>query len=350
MKTIGIDVSMRSLSVAAVCSVDRMNDKITGTKTFPNDKEGIQKLAEWGRAKSPEPDTIYIMEATGTYYEQAADILHKTGLWVVVELPNKIKNYAKSLNIKTKTDDVDAKIIGRYALHNKTRRWEPMTSEMAAMRTYSRQILSLTDERTRCKNQLHALGHSTYAPQRLIDDLAERIERLTGYIETYQRELMELANKDSGFAKRVRNVATLKGVSELTVISILCETNGFSVCSNMRQAVSYAGLDVSLYQSGTIRARGRISKKGNARIRRLLFMPAICASHRGFGRFKNLYARVVNKEPNHKMIATIAVERKLYTMIYTLWKKNEPFAENDALDKLQAIDSEKAQTGCKITK
>lgn len=350
MKTIGIDVSKKSLSVAAVISIDQFNDKVLGTKKFTNDENGIKQLIDWAKKKAPENDTRYVMEATGTYYELAADELYQAGLNVVVELPNKIKNYSKSLNIKTKTDEVDAKVIAMYALHNKTREWKPMSKYMSEMRAYSRQILAMKDDLTRYKNQLHAMNHSAHTPEVLKEDLAKRIEQVEKDIETYQHDLLNLAAKDDTFMKKVRKITTMKGVRELTVISVLCETNGFSVCSNMRQAVSYAGLDVSVYQSGTICSKGRISKKGNARIRKILYLPALSASFKGNESFKNLYARLVERNPNRKKVPIIAVERKLYTMIYTLWRKDEPYTEG-ALEKgSQATDSDKAQTECKITK
>ena len=51
------------------------------------------------------------MEATGIYYEQLAYHLNKLNKKVSVLLPNKVSHYSKSLNVKTKTDQVDAQII-----------------------------------------------------------------------------------------------------------------------------------------------------------------------------------------------------------------------------------------------
>jgi transposase len=53
----------------------------------------------------------FAMEATGIYYEQLAYHLHSLGKRVSVILANKGAHFTKSLNIKTKTDDIDAGVI-----------------------------------------------------------------------------------------------------------------------------------------------------------------------------------------------------------------------------------------------
>jgi len=325
MECIGIDVSKKALEVAAVRKTGEFTEKVLGTHTFENDGRGLEELLSWAERKAPHDGTLFVMEATGTYYELAADYLHNAGKSVVVELPNKIKAYSKVRNVKTKTDRVDAKVIASYGLNCRTRLWKPMTENLAQMRSFIRQSCSLVRERTACKNQLHALEHSPNAPEMLKQDLIARIETLTGYIEKYQGEALRLAAEDTGFYARAIKVASIKGVRILTVLSVLCETNGFSICDNVRQAVSYAGLDISLCDSGSFKSRGRISKRGNARIRQALYLPAITASHYGPEGIQKLYARVADRHPDAKKVAIIAAERKLYTLIYTLWKKNEPF-------------------------
>lgn len=325
MECIGIDVSKNTLEAAIVRKTGDFSEKVLRSHSFNNNTKGLEGLLSWAERTALSPETLFVMEATGTYYELAADFLYNAGMSVVVELPNKIKSFAKSRNVKTKTDKVDAKVIAAYGLHCATRRWKPMTENLAHMRTYIRQTCSLIKERTACKNQLHALEHSANTPEMLKRDLLDRIETLTRYIEKYQGETLRIAAKDGEFYSRAVKVASIKGVSLLTVLAVLCETNGFSLCTNVRQAVSYAGLDISLNDSGTFKSKGRISKRGNARIRYALYLPAITASHYGPESIRKLYSRVTDRRPDAKKVAIVAAERKLYTLIYTLWKKNEPF-------------------------
>ena len=154
-------------------------------------------------------------------------------------------------------------------------------------------------------------------------DIIANYDRL---IESYHDEVVRLAKEDEAFYARVEMVCTIKGVRAITVLTVLCETDGFQLCQSARQAVSYAGLDVSEYQSGTILKDKRISKKGNARIRHALYLPAMVAGTTGGPvSLMNLYKRVKQKHPTAKKVAIVAVERKLLMLIYTLWKKQEPF-------------------------
>src|SRR5699024_7911840 len=124
-------------------------------------------------------------------------------------------------------------------------------------------------------------------------------------------------------SKKVRNIETIKGVGFITVIKVLAETNGFLLFKNIRQLVSYAGLDVVKKESGSYKGKPRISKKGNARLRSALYMPAVTASIHNRN-LKAFYERI-NTNREVKKHGIIAVMRKLLILIYTLWKKEEPY-------------------------
>lgn len=62
---------------------------------------------------------FFVMEAIGVYYENLDHFLHANDQEVAVVLPNKIRNYAKSLEPKSKTDSIDSARITRFALERK---------------------------------------------------------------------------------------------------------------------------------------------------------------------------------------------------------------------------------------
>ena len=93
---------------------------------------------------------------------------------------------------------------------------------------------------------------------------------------------------------------------------------------DVRQWVAYAGLDPREYSSGTsLRKYTRISKVGNAHLRRALYMPALVASRvephlRGF--YEHLLARGKSKRQ-----ALVAVARKLLHAIYGMFRSQRPY-------------------------
>ena len=81
------------------------------------------------------------------------------------------------------------------------------------------------------------------------------------------------------------------------------------------------GIDVKEKQSGTsVKAKPKISKKGNRNLRKAVHLPALTAV-KWNENFKNIYARLVSKH-GIKMKALVAIQRKLLELIYILFKNN----------------------------
>ena len=189
-------------------------------------------------------------------------------------------------------------------------------------------IMTLKKDNVRYKNRFAALIATNRSSDELVMEVREMTELFDSKIKNLEDRLMNLAQQDNVFFEKVRKVSTIKGIRELTIIQVLCETNGFFLMENVRQLCSYAGMDVVVYESGTIYRRGGISKKGNARVRHLLYLPALVMAHCGCDNIKNFYKRIVDKNPKAKKKAIVAVERKLLTLIYTLWKNDSVFIDN----------------------
>jgi hypothetical protein len=99
------------------------------------------------------------------------------------------------------------------------------------------------------------------------------------------------------------------------------------LATSPRQRDSYARPDVAMKESGKYRGKTKISKKGNARIRQCLFMPALSASVYNKN-IRALYESIVEKNPQIKRIGVVAAMRKLPVLIFVLWKKDEAYNEN----------------------
>ncbi|WP_240894365.1 IS110 family transposase [Parapedobacter sp. SGR-10] len=65
------------------------------------------------------------MEATGVYHESLAYYLCNIKKQVSVVLPNKIGNYARTLDIKTITDKSASQAIARFGLERQLESWQP---------------------------------------------------------------------------------------------------------------------------------------------------------------------------------------------------------------------------------
>lgn len=131
-------------------------------------------------------------------------------------------------------------------------------------------------------------------------------------------EIESLVKQDEKLYLKIKKLETIKGVSFMTIVIILAETQGFELINSRKLLASYAGFDVVERQSGSsINSKSHISKKGNSRIRVALHFPAMTAARFNVP-LKEDYNRIIVKHPDHKMIGITAIQRKLLLLIYTL--------------------------------
>lgn len=327
-QVVGIDIGKDKFFACYQVKNLRERVVIKGTKSFKNDGTGHREFLLWcrKREKAAVVSTIYVMEATGIYYEDLAYFLYENGCKVSVQLAQKLTYFAKSNNLKTKTDKVDSKMIATFGIEKALETleiWEPPSKEFKVIRDLAREHTSLKEDLTAAKNQLHAMQHAHHTYEKVIDLKGEMISFYQEQLKAIEKELKALVDANEQLSKKIRNIETIKGVGFITVVKVLAETNGFLLFKNIRQLVSYAGLDVVKKESGNYKGKPRISKKGNARLRSALYMPAVTASIHNRN-LKAFYERV-NTGREVKKHGIIAVMRKLLILIYTLWKKEEPY-------------------------
>lgn len=327
-QVVGIDVGMESFFACYQVKDQQGRIAIKGIRSFKNNRKGMKEFLSWckKRDKCTVSQTIYVMEATGVYYENLAYFLYENGQKVSVQLAQKLTYFAKSNNLKTKTDKADSKMIATFGIEktlDTSGLWTPPSKEFKVIRDLSREHTSLKKELTAAKSQLHAMDHAHKTYKKVITIKKRMISFYDKQLKIIEKELKTLIKADEQLYKKVQNIETVKGLGFITIIKVLSEVNGFLLFTNIRQLVSYAGLDVVEKESGKYKGKTRISKKGNARIRSALYMPAVSAATHN-SNMKDFYERV-NEARTEKKHGVVAVMRKLLILIYTLWKKEEPY-------------------------
>jgi len=323
--SVGIDIAKDNFKV---CIAKRLADKqikIIASSTFKNQSKGFEELWQWV-VKHTEKfglEVEFLMEATGVYHENLAWFLYEKKVPLVIVLPNQAKAFFKSEGIKSKNDKIDAQGLAKMSLSKSLRRWTPISPTLHRLRTQTRHHASLQTDLTKVRNQLHALEHSHQGDKLVIKQLEQNITFLEKQIAQMKTSIEKIVQEDEKLAKRLKHLTSIYGVGLLTAATIVAETNGFELFTNIKQLISFAGYDVIEHQSGKHYGQTKISKKGNTHIPRILFMPAFNAV-KTEGIFKDLYQRVFEKT-KLKMKAYVAVQRKLLCLMYTLWKKEEDF-------------------------
>jgi transposase len=326
---LGIDMAMEKFDVCLSIIDEQQCVAIRAQCSFKNNKKGFETFLGWvlKNTKQFAVPVVYLMEATGIYYEQLAWFLHGHDCTVSVVLPNKAKKYKDALGLKSKTDRIDAKGLAQMACEQNNAIWKPLSDSLYLLRLITRQIQSITEQSTVLKNQLHALHYGMYRDKDIEKMYARQIGLLQKNKKGLELRVKKIVEEDTILKKKFTDICKIKGLGLQSLAVIIAETNGFAAFENVSQLVSYAGYDVVENQSGKRSGKTRISKKGNGHIRRCLHFPAFNMIKYEVAPFKNLYERIYEGS-KIKMKGYTAVQKKLLIIIYTLWKKDEAFDQN----------------------
>jgi transposase len=326
-QSIGIDISKSSFT-ACLCQKEPTGE-LTFSKVvdFSNDRTGFNQLLRWVKRVSVAGiELVFLMEATGVYYESLAHHLHKLKKKVHVVLPNTSKHYFSSLNIKTKTDKIDARVLSQFGGERLHRIWSPPSPLLRELRNLTRYYVQLQEQKTALGNIKHSKDCSYDVQSFILKSNGKLIDQIDNQITACKKAIEKLISSDPELKEKARKAATIKGVGLITIATIIAETNGFYEFNSAKQLASFAGYDVVQRESGTsIKGKTRISKKGNRYIRNALYFPAMVAC-RFNADLKATYIRI-NTNKSSKMIGQVAIQRKLLTLIYTLWKNETEFIE-----------------------
>src|SRR5690348_6142006 len=119
--TIGIDVSKDQLDVVL------RREQREQARTCANTSAGFGELQRWLLTQQVQPErTQLALEATGSYSDAISQFLYEQGYLVSVLNPAVLVAYRKSVNMRSKTDALDARLLARYAWEYRPATWKPL--------------------------------------------------------------------------------------------------------------------------------------------------------------------------------------------------------------------------------
>ncbi|MBA3285998.1 MAG: IS110 family transposase [Nitrosopumilus sp.] len=327
-QSVGIDCSKDELDVCFGQQNELWQIHHKATTTFKNNKQGFSQLVRWSMKLADKSVPVnFVIEATGVYHERVTHHLFDAQKRISVVLPNRARHFAQTLTVRTVNDKESSKMLATLGLEKQLDAWQKPESVFTLLKQLTREREQLKNESTMCKNQLHAESHSAFPIKSSMQRINKRIGMLEKQCTEIETEIEQIVAAHPNIAEKVEKISTIKGIGRLTVVTVVAEANGFNLIRNYKQLVSYAGYDVVTKDSGTsVRGKPHISGKGNKHIRRVLHFPAL-TNVKYDEHHKNLYTRIEAKS-GIKMKGYTAVQRKLLVLIYTLWKKNEPYDPN----------------------
>ena len=186
------------------------------SKSLKNSKEGFSTLIEW-LIKHGAGLFHACMEATGSYGDELALYLHDSGHTVSVVNPARIKGFAQSELVRTKTDAVDAGIIARFCLAMQPEPWSPPAPAVRRIQAIARRLDALIAMRTQELNRL-GVAHSLVEPS-----IKQHLTYLDSEIEKLKKQMRSEINDDPDLKNQRDLLITIPGISDTTISIILAE-------------------------------------------------------------------------------------------------------------------------------
>jgi transposase len=292
-------------------------------------------------AQSLGSDDEVVLEATGNALP-IARILEPYVARVVLANPKSVKGLTQA---GPKTDKADAQALARLLAGGLVPEVWAVDEPTRVLRRRIARRAQLVKQRTREKNQVHAIlirnlkgrpptsdlfgieGRRWLAEQELPSDEQEMVGACLRQIDFLDREVgvVDKALAELALASpEMRRLMTLPGVSSVTAAALLAAIGDIARFPGPRPLVSYLGLDPRVRQSGSEPARhGRISKQGPGEVRHLLVEAAWHAA-RTYGPLRAFYERV--KSRRGAQVAVVAVARKLVVIAWHMLVRDQDYA------------------------
>lgn len=299
---IGVDVAKADLAIL------RSNaDKL---ETLPNTRPDVRR---W--LKRLPPHALIGIEATSIYHLPFIEEAHRLGHTIYVIDGFRLNRYRDSVGGRAKTDASDAALLLRYLSkeRDELRPWVPPSAAYTRAHRLLLRRAKLVEARQKISQTLKDIPEL----KRSTASLVTRINHVIRLIEVRLRGALKEAGWDDA-AKRCR---AIEGVGELTATGLVKAFHR----GDFRTAdafIAFLGLDVRVRDSGTMRGRRKLTKKGDSELRRLLYNAAMAASRSDT--WSGFYQRCLARGLKTTQ-ALVALARKLARVAFALLKNGTTY-------------------------
>lgn len=252
------------------------------------------------------------VEPTSSFHLELVERAHQLGFAVFLVNPRQLAHYREAINERNKSDPNDAWLLARYLAH-----------ERAQLRPYSphsrqaQQLWALLKRRAlivSSQQQLRqSLGDIQFSAQplfsafthvlRRIDQRMAQLIRALGWVQDYQRCL------------------SIPGIGPLNAAALVSVFHRGAFAS-ADAFIAFIGLDVRQRESGQYKGKRKLTKRGEAEVRRLLYcatQPALA-----YAPFQAYHQRQLDKGLE-KTAAKVVLARKIARIAFALISQQTHF-------------------------
>lgn len=260
--------------------------------------------------------SIVAMESTGKYHQLLARLANAAGMQVYVLNARRLYFYAKCLEVRGKTDRVDAGVIARYVAEHahKLHQWHPASEEHGRIDELIRRRAVAVVKRESLRQ---SLGDCK--------DLKAEFKKLDGALQAFvasiDRKIDELVNADQTLRSARTLIDGVVGFGPVgsALLATLLERVPFATSDAL---VAYSGCDPRPQDSGHKHGKRKLTKAGPGYLRKQWFMVGLSAARTKA--LKPMYQALLARGLATTEAALI-LARKLLRAAYAVWKTKRPF-------------------------
>jgi transposase len=291
---------------------------------FDNNAQGIERFLGQLRARGWKlSEILFGVESSGVYGNKLVAALHQAGLAVSMLNPAQVKFFAFSVLRRTKNDRVDAEIIARFCLERKPLATRPLRPIEQQLKLLVHERDSRVDEQTRELNRAKKDPFQIELPRLISHQRQQRLKQLKEAIAELDAAIHSLIAGDECLKHQSDLLCSIPGIAEITAAKLLSVLAGKEFQS-ARQLAAYAGLTPAEFRSGGSRyGKTRLSKIGNAFLRKALYMPAAVA--RRWCKPLKPWIAILETRKLCDLAIRGAIMRKLLHIVFGVLKHQKPY-------------------------
>lgn len=144
----------------------------------------------------------------------------------------------------------------------------------------------------------------------------------------HRDEIEKLAIAELGNHPDFLRLQQIPGIGPINALTILAEAGDLRRFNHYRQFLKFCGFDLATHQSGQFRGQSKLSKYGNARLRRAFWMAGQVAVRQRENGFRDKFHRYVKRDPEDKDLkrkALTAVAAKMARVAHAVIKNETDY-------------------------
>jgi transposase len=256
------------------------------------------------------------IEPTSNYHLEFVEQAHALGITAYLINPRQLAHYREAVDVRNKTDPQDAWLLARYLAResDSLRPFKPQCAKAKQLWSLLKRRATAVRARTQLKQSFAEIKLSIKA---LFSEIQRVLDRIDQSILALIRQL--------GWWPDYQRCLSMPGIGKLNAAALVTVFHR-GAFAGADAFVAFIGMDIRVRESGKFKGKSKLSKRGEAEIRRLLY----CAtqSARSYQPFDDFYQRQLEKGLT-KIATKVTLARKLARIAFTLMTKQQSFKKQE---------------------